>query len=595
MSHRAVFLPIFSILVLLVAACSVRNPAYPVDGGRLSDGTTADAQVVPDGSRAPTEMGIMADLHLPDDLAPAPDVTPWTCQTNKDCDDKLFCTTDVCTPQKVCKITVIPGGCLIGGVCVKKGESAPGNTCSVCDPTGSLYAWTPRADGLACGTGGLSCRVDACRKGKCVSLMKKGFCVIGKTCVKDGTPNPNNVCEECRSVVSPAAYSFATGKPCNAGSGLTGGLCLAKKCKGFTSLIHEPKQSRLRGTRFTVAAYLPIDKKVWAGGTYWTGYGGMSASYGMLADLAGVLAKKHGAVQAVDKAVFDLHLRLAVGAEGRAWYHDGKKWVAATSLQKKLGGNERHAVWGRDDGHVQHYYLGGPTGGPWPGLAACDFTPGTTPGSIGQFKCKPQTGVLATDPVGYVFGTISSNGGQGPLWAMTRRFGGKDALEDIYYNPGHGAQWAMKPPTGCEDRGNTPCANTPSATYNFGGSGANDIWLVGSAGMIIHFDGKKWTALKNVVHRQTDLSFSAVFTDVKEKITILAAAGKGSQGIDISLYVYNHKTATWYGPSRVATNAGSGTFIYDMAGPSLSNLWMVGAHKELGWGERERGWILRLK
>ncbi|MBW2263899.1 MAG: hypothetical protein JRG91_18215 [Deltaproteobacteria bacterium] len=62
------------------------------------------------------------------------------------CDDGLVCTSDVCNPlDDSCSNTLIPGWCLIAGVCYANGTLNPANSCEQCDSATSTSAWTPIA------------------------------------------------------------------------------------------------------------------------------------------------------------------------------------------------------------------------------------------------------------------------------------------------------------------------------------------------------------------------------------------------------------------------------------------------------------------
>jgi hypothetical protein len=63
--------------------------------------------------------------------------------------DGLACTAGVCSAGGcVAQITI---GCVINGACVADGAANPTNPCEVCDPTRSRVAYSPAAQGVACG------------------------------------------------------------------------------------------------------------------------------------------------------------------------------------------------------------------------------------------------------------------------------------------------------------------------------------------------------------------------------------------------------------------------------------------------------------
>lgn len=62
-------------------------------------------------------------------------------------------------------------------------------------------------------------------------VVLPGFCVIGGTCVAEGTPNPANPCQVCRSAVSSSSYTNNNGATCDDGLFCNGGgTCNAGTC-----------------------------------------------------------------------------------------------------------------------------------------------------------------------------------------------------------------------------------------------------------------------------------------------------------------------------------------------------------------------------
>jgi len=57
----------------------------------------------------------------------------------------------------------------------------------------------------------LSCTTDTCSSGKCINTVAAGYCLINKTCYKNGTVNPGNKCEKCDSGKSTSSWSSVSG------------------------------------------------------------------------------------------------------------------------------------------------------------------------------------------------------------------------------------------------------------------------------------------------------------------------------------------------------------------------------------------------
>jgi len=72
--------------------------------------------------------------------------------TPPDCDDGLDCTTDWCYEGiSDCRHDLVPGHCLIDGVCYIAGTVNPANVCEECNPLMSTSDWSPRPAGVQCG------------------------------------------------------------------------------------------------------------------------------------------------------------------------------------------------------------------------------------------------------------------------------------------------------------------------------------------------------------------------------------------------------------------------------------------------------------
>ena len=60
------------------------------------------------------------------------------------CADGIFCTQDLCTTSFGCLNSLLPGFCLVEGVCFLTGATNLTNECQLCDPVKSQIDWTPK-------------------------------------------------------------------------------------------------------------------------------------------------------------------------------------------------------------------------------------------------------------------------------------------------------------------------------------------------------------------------------------------------------------------------------------------------------------------
>ncbi|MCB9554523.1 MAG: hypothetical protein H6707_00370 [Deltaproteobacteria bacterium] len=213
------------------------DQSQPEDGTRLDSGgrdqsSPAD-KGLPDASKPDANS---PDLGAPDLGAPdlgAPDLAgpdgSVGCKTDKDCDDGIACTHDLCSPQGLCRNLIKGGTCLVNGKCYASGQSDPSNSCMRCDPLLADDAFTPNSgapcdDGESCthadvcrlgacvGTkyscrDGISCTDDLCDgKGGCSYPVQAKQCLIDGACWPDGAVNPLRRCQVCDAKNSPTAW-----------------------------------------------------------------------------------------------------------------------------------------------------------------------------------------------------------------------------------------------------------------------------------------------------------------------------------------------------------------------------------------------------
>jgi len=137
------------------------------------------------------------------------------CKTDKDCDDKLICTTDKCEKaadgQMKCTNAILTGTCLVDGNCYSDGDFGPSN-CLVCDSKDNNEGFKAAAgskcdDGASCTTG------DACNAaGECVGTPSGPDC-----CVKDSDCGGGDA---CKTGTCEAGKCKVTAKPkcCSSGA-----------------------------------------------------------------------------------------------------------------------------------------------------------------------------------------------------------------------------------------------------------------------------------------------------------------------------------------------------------------------------------------
>ncbi|WP_223634185.1 hypothetical protein [Corallococcus sp. EGB] len=128
--------------------------------------------------------------------------TPGTTQCGDICvntdSDPAHCgaCNQACSSTEACESGTCVAVCRINGEQFAAGAVNPANACEQCAPTTSASAWTPLADGTACGTG------QVCAAGACSPK-----CFINGTLYDEGTPNPTSPCEVCTPATSTTAWS----------------------------------------------------------------------------------------------------------------------------------------------------------------------------------------------------------------------------------------------------------------------------------------------------------------------------------------------------------------------------------------------------
>jgi hypothetical protein len=638
-------------VVLSVAGCTSANPNYQppdaaVPGHDLTrvEGTKGKDYKI-DRGKDVGRRDLAKDTLRPYDIAPWPDSVPWQCKGASDCDDKLSCTIDTCNAQKQCEHKIKASSCVIYLACYADGELNPLNSCEHCDSTSDPSSWTTASDGDSCDVDGLGCTQDVCKTGVCEHPLWPNTCLIDGACYNANATNPKQVCEacipststwsfstradnasctsdglsctvdvckggvcthdlgagclingvcynesqvvgndtctECVPSKSKTASTFIAGKGCaSSGSTGLGAMCLQGKCMSWQETFFEASTGAPSATTTTIlngVDYVPSAKEVWAVGQYSSSLG----SGGVLVPLSPSATKPLTTTAALNAISY----RLAVGESGQAYYHDGTKWAPESAIETALDGANRLAVWGASASGADTFFIAGAQTNTYPAVVACAQ-------GMSGFTCTDHT--FSTNiQIGGIFGTLTGTGGQGPLWAA--RFG-TNAPEDIYYNMGSGTTWTTSGPEGCLDTsgGSTPCSNTSNdARHMYGGSGS-DIWIVGTTGMILHYNGVTW-AKASPPSSATNYSLDAVYSSPADNLVTIPAHRDVTGGRAVVLYNYNSDLNRWFGPITVVQTAYAWSDgINDIGGQGYTNLWMVG-QRTAGIPSRTQGWILQLK
>jgi alpha-tubulin suppressor-like RCC1 family protein len=122
---------------------------------------------------------------------------------------------------------------------------------------------------------GLFCTTDTCAAGVCQSTLKSGYCVIDKTCYKDGDTKPGDTCQACTAATSTSLWTpepegalCGTGKSCQShvctacgavgqaccGTATPGTCVVGAACNANTNQCQADKAIDLSGTEDTICA-----------------------------------------------------------------------------------------------------------------------------------------------------------------------------------------------------------------------------------------------------------------------------------------------------------------------------------------------------
>ena len=138
--------------------------------------------------------------------------------TAVDCADGVTCTDDSCDKAKGCAHKT--SGCVIGGVCIGKGDVSPTDACKRCQPTVTSSDWSVDPKGL-CDDGDPCTQLDSCQKdGSCKGVEKN--CDDNKACTLDAcTPADDCTHKDLET------GSCDDGDPCSLNDACKGGKCAA--------------------------------------------------------------------------------------------------------------------------------------------------------------------------------------------------------------------------------------------------------------------------------------------------------------------------------------------------------------------------------
>jgi len=544
------------------------------------------------------------DLHPQNSCAacdPAVSTQTWTTRSDGSAcaKDQLDCTSDVCK-LGVCVHPLAKGNCLIAGACYGEGDASPQNPCATCQPAKTPYNWSPVPNLTPCTSDGRTCTADVCTGGVCSHPVDAGWCLIGNVCRQEGAVNSLDPCRECISKASQSTWTFVAGKPCTSATGVAkmcvpgGGAGSSGSCKGWTESVFQPPSSvDVDNTALNGVAHIPVAGSAWAAGEFTSGSGRVEVVHGVLVPLGNTITP--GAVVTTKAPLHAIHYRMAVGDAGQAWVHDGTSWSSNTMISGFLKSAQRYSVHGVKTALGDAFYLGGPheTGpGAVSGVVLCSLGP------ISISPCINHTGFNSESLLGGIYATTTSLGAPGKAWALNVDLPGT-LPNDIFTNPGGtSTSWNRNPPDGCQDSGSTPCGTTYGALLDMHGSSAQDVWVVGSYGNILHHDGTGWVRLQNKVQFQSYQVMKAVYTSAAAGLVSIASRRTSGSTRWVNLYNYNVALDRWFGPLTVWQ--GTDNYINeirDMGGKGYDDLWMVG-RKEVTSSNGTitiRGWILHLQ
>ncbi|MBW1873307.1 MAG: hypothetical protein JRJ19_14650, partial [Deltaproteobacteria bacterium] len=177
-------------------------------------------------------------------------------------DDGLDCTTTCDQGTQECNL-IEPGSCVIDAGCLAAETINPANPCLECMPATSQTDWSNDdsnscSDGLFCNgaescvggtcqdnpdpcTGaGLDCTITCDESSQQCEPTDSAICLIDGACVAQGSPNPDNPCQECIPTGSNTSWTDVDTNSCSDGDACTeNDFCSAGICQSGSKLCSE--------------------------------------------------------------------------------------------------------------------------------------------------------------------------------------------------------------------------------------------------------------------------------------------------------------------------------------------------------------------
>ena len=238
------------VLAVFILACSGRNPSdtnVPPEGGPIIfadvNEPEPDTAVASDATTVPVQDTRFSapDVPAPQDTSPPPqgctrdgvacnDQDPCTINDQctagvcagapVDCNDQVPCTNDQCIGG-VCDNSIVPGFCIIAGVCYTDGSPNPQDGCQSCQSASNAVGWTA---GNTCDDGNPCTTNDTCLPG--------GGCTgTPVVCPDDGNPCTLETCVSGTCTTAQSSGTCDDGNPCTVGD-----TCVNLTCQAGTGL-----------------------------------------------------------------------------------------------------------------------------------------------------------------------------------------------------------------------------------------------------------------------------------------------------------------------------------------------------------------------
>jgi alpha-tubulin suppressor-like RCC1 family protein len=205
-------------------------------------------------------------------------------------------------PAGILDVAVSPPDASEAGLVVGVRDASSDAAASPSDAPGSVLACTSGCDD------GFFCTTDTCVAGVCQNTLNPGYCVIGKTCHRDGDTDPNDPCQACTITTSTSLWTAepdgtfcGTAKSCQShvckACGAVGQACCGTAtpgrcvegaaCNASTNQCQADKAIDISGTNDTVCALFQSGRvRCW--GTNGTMLGATTASNVAATPIAGL-------------------------------------------------------------------------------------------------------------------------------------------------------------------------------------------------------------------------------------------------------------------------------------------------------------------